>query len=100
MSVRDNVLASVERTAWLWQRVGGAARRHAAEAALDRTGLLAMAGRGRWTWPTRRAKFLSLARILATGARIWLLGRAGLGARPGVTQSLRGAAAPMRWRMA
>ena len=31
MSVRDNVLASVERTAWLWQRVGGAARRHAAE---------------------------------------------------------------------
>ena len=47
MSVRDNVLASVERTAWLWQRVGGAARRHAAEAALDRTGLPAIGSRAR-----------------------------------------------------
>ncbi len=82
MSVRDNVLASVERTAWLWQGVGGAARRHAAEAALDRTGLLAMAGARAVDLAYAEAKFLSLARILATGARIWLLDEPASGLDP------------------
>jgi ABC-type branched-subunit amino acid transport system ATPase component len=82
MSVRDNVLASVERTAWFWQGTSGAARRTATEAALDRTGLRAMAGARAVDLSYAEAKFLSLARILATGARIWLLDEPASGLDP------------------
>ncbi len=81
MSVRDNVLASVERRAWLWQPAG-VARREAAEAALDRTGLLALARARAVDLSYAEAKFLSLARILATGARIWLLDEPASGLDP------------------
>ena len=73
MSVRDNVLASIERRAWLWQPGGGKARHDAAEAALDRTGLLPVARARAVDLSYAETKFLSLARIMATGARIWLL---------------------------
>jgi ABC-type branched-subunit amino acid transport system ATPase component len=82
MSVRDNVLAGLERRAWLWQPGGGAARRAATEAALDRTGLLPVAGARAIDLSYAEAKFLSLARILATGARIWLLDEPASGLDP------------------
>jgi ABC-type branched-subunit amino acid transport system ATPase component len=73
MSVRDNILASIEPRAWLWQAGGGAARRDAADRAMDRTGLTSLAGTRAVDLSYAEAKFLSLARILATDARIWLL---------------------------
>jgi branched-chain amino acid transport system ATP-binding protein len=74
MSVRDNVLAATERSAWFWQnRTGKRARQEAAEAALEATGLTALAGARAVDLAYAERKFLSMARILAAGADIWLL---------------------------
>ena len=82
MSVRANVLASLEHRAWFWQPGGGKARRYATEAALERTGLLPLAAARAVDLSYAEAKFLSLARILATGARIWLLDEPASGLDP------------------
>jgi ABC-type branched-subunit amino acid transport system ATPase component len=76
MTVRDNVLAATERSAWFWQPGGAAARRArmaAAEAALEATGLAALAGERAIDLAYAERKFLSMARILAARAEIWLL---------------------------
>jgi branched-chain amino acid transport system ATP-binding protein len=74
MSVRDNVLAATERSAWFWQaRAGRQARLEAAEAALAATGLAALADARAVDLAYAERKFLSMARILAAGADIWLL---------------------------
>ncbi|MCK8783203.1 ABC transporter ATP-binding protein [Roseomonas sp. NAR14] len=76
MTVRDNVLAAIEHGAWFWQPGGGAARRAreaAVESALERTGLSHLAKARAVDLSYAETKFLSVARILATGARIWLL---------------------------
>lgn len=76
MTVRDNVLAATERAAWFWQPGGAAGRRarqEAADAALDATGLTALAGERAIDLAYAERKFLSMARILAAKADIWLL---------------------------
>ncbi len=73
MSVRDNVLAATERGCWFWQGGDSRARHAAAEAALDATGLTALAGERAVDLAYAERKFLSMARILAAGADIWLL---------------------------
>lgn len=85
MSVRDNVRAALEHTAWLWQPGGRAARvaREAAvDRALERTGLTALAEARAADLAYAERKFLSVARILATGARIWLLDEPASGLDP------------------
>lgn len=76
MTVRDNVLSVLEPASWLWQPGGATAkrRRHErVEAALDTTGLLHLADSRAIDLSYAETKFLSLARILVTDARIWLL---------------------------
>jgi len=74
MSVRDNVLAATERSAWFWQIGGGwRARLAAAEAALEATGLTSLASARAVDLAYAERKFLSMARILAAQADIWLL---------------------------
>ncbi|WP_419897255.1 ABC transporter ATP-binding protein [Roseomonas sp. USHLN139] len=85
MSVRDNVRAAIEPTAWLWQPGGGAAARKreaAVDAALDRCGLTRQADARAVDLAYAERKFLSVARILATGARIWLLDEPASGLDP------------------
>ncbi|TCH97390.1 ABC transporter ATP-binding protein [Roseococcus sp. SYP-B2431] len=76
MSVRDNVRAATETSAWFWQPGGAAARKAreaAAEEALARTGLTALAEARAIDLAYAERKFLSMARILAARADIWLL---------------------------
>ena len=76
MTVRENVLAATETAAWFWQPGGAAARRQRldrAEAAMDATGLTALAEARAVDLAYAERKFLSMARILAAEADIWLL---------------------------
>ena len=85
MSVFENVLSVMERSALPWQpggRTAARARRDKADATLDMVGLTA--------WRDARAidlgyaeqKFLSLARILVTDASLWLLDEPASGLDP------------------
>lgn len=85
MSVYDNVLAAIEPTPWLWQpggSSGAAARRLQVERALDATGLAELAGTRAVDLSYAETKFLSMARIIATGAPIWLLDEPASGLDP------------------
>jgi len=76
MTVRDNVRAATETSAWFWQPGGAEARRAreaATEEALARTGLTDLAGARAIDLAYAERKFLSMARILAARAEIWLL---------------------------
>jgi ABC-type branched-subunit amino acid transport system ATPase component len=82
MTVRENVLTATEPGAWFWQRGAGAQRMARAEAALAETALDAMADRRAVTLGYAAQKFLSMARIIASGARIWLLDEPASGLDP------------------
>jgi len=86
MTVEENVTTSTETGSWLWQPGGAAAsreRQERVERALNETRL----------WDKRHAravdlayaerKFLSIARIMASGARLWLLDEPASGLDPG-----------------
>ncbi|GAA5235086.1 ABC transporter ATP-binding protein [Verticiella sediminum] len=76
MTVRENVLTVTENRAWLWQPGGRSARDERAarvDAILDRTGLAGKAEARAIDLAYAERKFLSIARVMATGARIWLL---------------------------
>lgn len=85
MSVLDNVRAATEPASWFWQ-AGSAAtgrqRRERVETALDRTGLSGLAQARAIDLAYAERKFLSMARIIATGARIWLLDEPASGLDP------------------
>ncbi len=85
MSVRDNVRAAIEPVSWFWQpggRKAAAAREEAVQQALERTGLAGLAEARAADLAYAERKFLSVARILATGARIWLLDEPASGLDP------------------
>ena len=76
MTVRENVLAATEVSAWFWQPGGRRAqqqREARAEAAMEATGLTALANARAVDLAYAERKFLSMARILAAEADIWLL---------------------------
>jgi ABC-type branched-subunit amino acid transport system ATPase component len=76
MSVEDNVTTVMEPQAWLWQAGGKAAKaeRQARTAhILAQTGLSARAKVRAIDLSYAERKFLSMARVLASDARIWLL---------------------------
>jgi branched-chain amino acid transport system ATP-binding protein len=85
MSVYANVLTATEPHAWFWQPGGRRARMQrlqATELALAETGLSPLADALAAELAYAERKFLSLARILATGARIWLLDEPASGLDP------------------
>ncbi len=76
MTVRENILTVMETSPWLWQPGGRAARtrREAhVEDVLARTGLADKAESRAIDLAYAERKFLSLARVMAVNARIWLL---------------------------
>lgn len=85
MSVEDNVLAAMEPRSWFWQpggRQANSARRERAAAILNETGLGSKAGSPAGSLSYAERKFLSLARIMATNARLWLLDEPAAGLDP------------------
>lgn len=76
MTVKDNILTTVESDSWLWQRGGTQAKRHRqdkVEEVLELTGLSALANERAVDLSYAESKFLALARVIATGSKIWLL---------------------------
>jgi len=76
MTVEENILTVMEPTSWIWQPGGRAARnerRERVQAILERTGLAAKADTRAIDLAYAERKFLSMARIMAADARIWLL---------------------------
>jgi ABC-type branched-subunit amino acid transport system ATPase component len=85
MSVLDNVLAVTERGAWLWQPGGAASaseRLARAESALQAVGLADRRHTRALDLAYAERKFLSVARLLASGARLWLLDEPASGLDP------------------
>ena len=76
MTVLENVQTVTERGSWLWQPGGAAAkaeRAARAEAALLAVGLADRRHARAIDLAYAERKFLSIARIMAAGARLWLL---------------------------
>ncbi len=76
MTVEENVLTVMEPSAWPWQPGGAttrARRREKVAAILEATRLADKSGVRALDLAYAERKFLSLARIMATDAKIWLL---------------------------
>lgn len=97
MTVRENVLTATEPGSWFWQRGRGTERLARVEEALAKTSLDTMAEVRAVTLGYAAQKFLSMARIIASGARIWLLDEPASGLDPSsrrrFVELLRGATA-------
>jgi len=81
MTVFENVLTVLERGTWLWQ-AGAAERRERVEAILVQTGLADRQGARAMDLAYAERKFLSMARILAARAALWLLDEPASGLDP------------------
>jgi ABC-type branched-subunit amino acid transport system ATPase component len=76
MTVEENIETVTERGSWLWQPGGTSARsarRARVDATLAATGLDERRDARAVDLAYAERKFLSLARIMASGARLWLL---------------------------
>ncbi|NYT35471.1 ABC transporter ATP-binding protein [Allopusillimonas soli] len=76
MTVEENVLTVMEPVSWLWQPGGRVKRREREDKVariLARTGLSSKARSRAIDLAYAERKFLSLARIMASDARMWLL---------------------------
>jgi branched-chain amino acid transport system ATP-binding protein len=84
MTVFENVLTVMEKSAWFWQSEAGNSRlrRERAREILDATGLLAKAEVRANDLAYAERKFLSLARIMAMEAKLWLLDEPASGLDP------------------
>ena len=85
MSVFDNIRAATEPTSWFWQGGEGEARRKRlgrVEMAIERAGLASVARARAIDLAYAERKFLSMARVMATGANIWLLDEPASGLDP------------------
>jgi len=86
MTVEENIETVTERGSWLWQPGGAAARatrRKKVEATLVATGLADKRHARAVDLAYADRKFLSLARIIASSARLWLLDEPASGLDPG-----------------
>ena len=86
MTVEENIETVTERGSWLWQAGGAAAkgeRRARVDATLAATGLDDKRNARAVDLAYAERKFLSLARIMASGARLWLLDEPASGLDPG-----------------
>ncbi len=86
MTVEENIETVTERGAWLWQPGGASAkgeRRARVDATLAATGLDDKRNARAVDLAYAERKFLSLARIMASGARLWLLDEPASGLDPG-----------------
>ena len=85
MTVEENVLTVMERSSWFWQpgrRAAQRVRRARAETILEATRLADKANVRALDLAFAERKFLSLARIMATDAVIWLLDEPASGLDP------------------
>jgi len=76
MTVEENILTVMEPASWIWQAGGRAGRKAREERAMDiltRTRLINKAKTRAIDLAYAERKFLSLARIMATDAKMWLL---------------------------
>lgn len=86
MTVEENVQTATEPGSWLWQPGGKAAereRRERLERALAATQLSSKRHARAVDLAYAERKFLSIARIMAQGARLWLLDEPASGLDPG-----------------
>lgn len=86
MTVEENVGAATETSSWLWQPGGVSARaeRNArTERALELTGLANKRDTRAIDLSYAERKFLSIARVMAAGAKLWLLDEPASGLDPG-----------------
>ncbi len=86
MTVEENVATVTETGSWLWQLGGAKARsvrRERIERALVATRLVDKRHARAVDLAYAERKFLSIARILASGARLWLLDEPASGLDPG-----------------
>lgn len=86
MTVEENVLTVMEPIAWLWQPGGTAARKARRERVMEILEATRLAGKAHVRaidLAYAERKFLSMARIMATHARIWLLDEPASGLDPG-----------------
>ena len=86
MTVEENIETVTERGSWLWQAGGASAkseRRARVDATLAATGLDDKRNARAVDLAYAERKFLSLARIMASGARLWLLDEPASGLDPG-----------------
>jgi len=76
MTVEENVLTVMEPSSWIWQQGGSTARKARMERVrdiLERTGLSDKAATRAVDLAYAERKFLSMARIMASDAKMWLL---------------------------
>jgi len=81
MTVEENILSVMERGAWLWQ-TGTAARQARVTEILAQTGLSEKRHERAIDLAYAERKFLSMARILASDATLWLLDEPASGLDP------------------
>ncbi|MDE1178968.1 ABC transporter ATP-binding protein [Paraburkholderia sp.] len=85
MTVEENILTAMEHSAWLWQPGGRAAARERADKVariLDATHLAPLAQSRAIDLAYAERKFLSVARLIASHAKIWLLDEPASGLDP------------------